>query len=279
MTHELMRLARRQAGCFTRRQARRLGVSDDEIQRQLLVGSWLHVRGDVLVVAGAPVTDRMKAWAAVLALRGGEVALAGCWAGREYGLERVPSICDVELVIPNTRVVADLPGTSVRRVTPSSWSVVWRHGLPLTPLPVAIRDIAADHSQDNVRDIVQHALRRRQVGFDALAGTLGRGFAGSARLRRVLEEVGPGFQVKWERMVHRAVLARGVRLEPQARVQPPDGRTAFLDLGIPELRFGVEIDGFLNHMARFAADRRRTRLLAVELDWTIAPYAVEEISA
>lgn len=77
-------------------------------------------------------------------------------------------------------------------------------------------------------------------------------------------------------MVYRAVAKRGVRLKPQARVVAPDGREAFIDLGIEELKYGVEIDGFLNHMARFARDRRRARMLATECEWTIAPYAVEE---
>ena len=67
-------------------------------------------------------------------------------------------------------------------------------------------------------------------------------------------------------------------MKPQAEVRAPDGRRAFIDLGIEKLKFGVEIDGFLNHMERFAADRRRARMLAVELDWVIAPYAVEEIA-
>jgi len=143
---------------------------------------------------------------------------------------------------------------------------------------LTIRDIGADVHRDVLRDVVQHALRRRQVGFDALMRTLGRGRPGSALLREILVEVGPGFQVKWERMVHRAVAARGIRLKPQAKVVAPDGRKAFIDLGIEELKYGVEIDGFLNHMARFAKDRRRARMLATECEWTIAPYAVEEVA-
>src|SRR3954470_5837992 len=156
---------------------------------------------------------------------------------------------------------------------------MWRHGLPLTPPAVTVRDVAADLRHAEVRDVVQHALRRRRMSFEQLTATLGRGIRGSAALRAVLEEIGPGYQVKWERMLHRALLGRGVRMEPQTKVVAPDGRTAYLDLGIEALRFGVEIDGFLNHMARFAADRRRTRLLAVELEWTIAQYAVEELAA
>lgn len=46
--------------------------------------------GDVLIVAGAPVTERMKSWTAVLAA-GGDVALAAQTAGREFGLEQVPA--------------------------------------------------------------------------------------------------------------------------------------------------------------------------------------------
>jgi very-short-patch-repair endonuclease len=278
MNHELMRLARRQAGCFTHHQALRLGVPEHDIQRCLIQGEWRNVMADVMVVGGAPVTEQMKAWTAVLAVGGGDVALAACTAGHELGLDRVPIIERVQLVVPNTRVVQPLPFVDIRRVTPESMTVMWRHGMPVTPTAMAIRDIAADHGGEVVRDIVQHALRRRQVTFEALSSALGRGFAGSARLRKVLEEVGPGFQVKWERMVFKAVLARGVRLTPQAPVEAPDGRKAAIDLGIPELKFGVEIDGFLNHMARFKEDRRRARMLAFELEWKIAPYAVDEIA-
>jgi very-short-patch-repair endonuclease len=273
-----MRLARRQAGCFTRRQALRLGVAAGDIERRLLDGEWRLVMADVMILAGAPLTEDMKAWTAALAV-GGDFALAGCTAGRWLGLERVPMHERVRVVIPHTRVLSPLPFVDVRRVTPASWQIVWRSGLPTTSVAVTIRDIAAEHDLSTVRDIVQHSLRRRQVRFEELAATLGRGLAGAALLRRVLEEVGPGFQVKWERMVFRAVLRRGLRLTPQAPVNAPDGRQAFIDLGIPEIKFGVEIDGFLNHMARFAADRKRARLLAMEMGWMIAPYAVEEIVA
>ena len=141
-----------------------------------------------------------------------------------------------------------------------------------------IRQIAASSSSDITRDVVHHALRRRQVTLHELLAQLGHGLSGAARLRSVLEEVAPGYQVMWERRLHRALLKAGVRLKPQTEVVAPDGRKAFLDLGDEELRFGVEIDGFLNHMARFAADRKRARLLAVELGWTIAPYAVQELA-
>ena len=251
-------------------------MTSHDVERHIFDAVWLPVMGDVLIVSGAPVTERMKSWTAVLAA-GGDVALAARTAGREFGLERVPEPARPQIVIPNSRDL-ELPGIDIHRVVPARWQVVWRRGLPLTPIALTIRDIGADVHRDALRDVVQHALRRRQVRFDGLLQTLGRGRPGSARLREILEEVGPGFQVKWERMVHQAVAARGIRLKPQAEVVAPDGRKAFIDLGIEELRYGVEIDGFLNHMARFAKDRRRARMLATECEWAIAPYAVEEVA-
>jgi hypothetical protein len=273
----LAQIARRQCGAFTRRQALQCGVSSREIDRRLLTGLWLHVMNDVLVAATTPVTAGLQAWTGVLAI-GQPVALSGRFAARHVGLERAPVAVQLEFVIPSNRRARRLPGMRVQRVVPTRWAVVWRQGLPVVPTPVMIRQIAANSTTDVTRDVVHHALRRRQLTLHDLVAQLGHGLSGAARLRDVLEEVAPGYQVMWERRLHRALLTAGVRLRPQAPVIAPDGRTAYIDLGDEELRFGVEIDGFLNHMARFAADRRRARMLAVELDWTIAPYAVAELA-
>lgn len=277
MTPQLRRIARRQGGCFTRQQALDLGVAPREVQRHLITGEWVVVLGDVLACAGTPVTEQMRAWSAVLAV-GHPVALTGRSSALHHGLERVTTPVTPTLVVPNWRTPAGQGPLEVRRVVARQFHVVWRGGLPLLPVATTIRDLAADVDAETLRDIVQHALRRRRTSFEALTCALGRGLQGSTALRAVLEEVGPGFQVKWERLLHRAVLEEGVRMQPQTLVEAPDGRRAYLDLGIAALRFGVEIDGFLNHMARFAADRRRARMLALELDWKIAPYAVEELA-
>lgn len=56
------------------------------------------------------------------------------------------------------------------------------------------------------------------------------------------------------------------------------GRRAYLDLGIRAIRLGVEIDAFARHIRRFAADRRRARMVCLELGWELAPVAVAEIA-
>lgn len=278
MTPALQRIARRQSGCLTRQQALQSGVPAERIKGYLMDGEWIELMGDVLIVAGAPVTEAMKAWTGVLAI-GQPVRLAGQTAARWLNLEQATVATRPQFQVPNNRRPRDIAGLDVRRVTPENWTIVWVRGLPVSPASTAIRDMAAFVGPERLRDVVQHALRRRTVTFEALTSSLGRGQPGARRLRDVLEEVGPGFHSKWERVLHRALLKRGVQMKPQTEVVAPDGRKAFIDLGIEELRYGVEIDGFLNHMARFAADRRRSRLLAVELEWTIAPYAVEELAA
>jgi very-short-patch-repair endonuclease len=281
MAAALHDIARRQGGVFTLRQARQLGVSPEGIQRRLLSGDWLPVFAGVVRAAGAPVSAEMKSWAAVLAL-GQPAALTGQWAAAALGLDRAPAAGQPQLAIPANRFRRVVSGLEIRRVAVadwSSWTVSWRRGLPFAPLPVVLRDLAREVPHDVVRDVVQHALRRRLLTVQELTGALRRGAGGSARLRGVLEELAPGYQVHWERLLHRALARRGVAMTPQVEVRAPDGRVGYLDLGREDLRFGVEIDGFLNHMERFAADRRRMRMLAVEMGWTIAPYAVEEIRA
>ena len=252
-------------------------MSSADIHRRVLTGEWLHVMNDVLMAATTPVTPLLQAWTGILAI-GHPVALSGRFAAAFVGLDRSPAPNEPEFVIPMTRMRRDLPGVAVHRMRDARWQVMWLQGLPLVPVPVMIRQVAWGTSHDITRDVVQHALRRRQVTHEQLIAQLGRGLSGAAALRRVLEEVAPGYQVMWERRLHRALIKAGVRLKPQTHVVAPDGRQAYLDLGDEALKFGVEIDGFLNHMARFAADRRRARLLAVELDWTVAQFAVEELA-
>jgi hypothetical protein len=280
LVHPLLRpVARRQHGVFTLRQARQAGMSARDIDIRVLEGDWLPVMADVVRCAGTPVTDRMKSWTAILAI-GRPVAMTGCWAARHLGLDRAPEERRPHLVIPVNRRRPELPGVDVRRVTRAawtSWNLTSRDGLPVAPLPVVLRDVAATTDRATACDIVQHALRRNLLQLDDLHAVLRRGASGSAVLRDVLEELAPGYQSMWERRLHRGLLKIGVVMTPQVRVVAVNGAVAYLDLGREDLMFGVEVDGFVNHMARFAADRKRARMLALDTGWTVPVYAVEEI--
>jgi very-short-patch-repair endonuclease len=66
-------------------------------------------------------------------------------------------------------------------------------------------------------------------------------------------------------------------MAPQVEVALPGGGLAILDLGSRELRLGVEVDGLVNHLDRFAADRKRDRLLNLA-GWLIVHVAASEVS-
>jgi very-short-patch-repair endonuclease len=277
MSPDLRKLARRQGGCFTKRQARQLGMTDADIQCRLIAGDWRIVMGDVMVTTSTPVTDEMMAWTGVLSV-GRPVGLAGRFACAWLRLDASPAWEKPELVIPASRGRFTRPGLIIRRVQDELWQTIQCRGLPVTPIHVTIRDCGASVRHSELREVVQHALRRRRTSFAALSATLSRGRVGAAALRRVLEEVGPGYQSVWERRLHVALRRAGVVMQPQVKVKADDGREAFLDLGIRRLKYGVEVDGFLSHMQRFAADRRRARMLAKEMNWTVDNFAVEELA-
>ena len=239
------------------------------------MGEWLEIQPDVLVFAGTPLTDRLHAWAAVLAVAP-PVALGGLWAARLLRLDRAPEV-DVErphLVIPISRRVERVRNVDLER---SRLPLVIRHvgRLPVLSPERALRQLAATQPLSRVRDMVHHGIRRRTMTFSGLTAELGRGRHGAARLRAVLAEAAPGYQVVWEGRLHAALRALGVEVSPQVPVAVAGG-TRYVDLGNASLRFGVEVDGLVAHLDRFADDRRRDRQL-LQAGWLIIHIAVSEL--
>jgi hypothetical protein len=81
----LNKLAAGQHGLFTRAQARRLGASAHLVRHRIYTGEWVVVLGDVLAVAGLPLTRRVRQAAALLDLPA--TVLAGPSAARLLGLD------------------------------------------------------------------------------------------------------------------------------------------------------------------------------------------------
>lgn len=266
---------------FTAGQARAAGIPDEVMEQRLLEKEWLTLYPQVFIAATTPTTALSRIWAALLVV-GRRAIVAGATAAWLHHLPGHGEPTVIELVVPDTGGPGAgrprIPGVRLRRVRPATIRAVRIRGLPVTPLAVTIRDLAAEQSEQSIRATVQHALRLRRTTMSALADTLGRGLSGAARLRRALVEVAPGYQSYWEGKLHRALLRRGVRLRPQLRVALPDGRVAFLDLGSAEFRLGVEIDGYVAHLTRFTSDRVRDRLLCIAAGYTILRYAVDELA-
>ena len=271
----LRSIARSQGGVFTCDQAIRCGVLAGDIARRRLEGEWLEVQPDVLAFAGTPLTEQLFAWAGVLAV-GPPVALGGLWAARFLKLDRAPEV-DMRrprLVIPISRRCERVHDVDLERSRlPLAIRTVDR--LPVLAPERALRQLAASQPLGRVRDMAHHALRRRTMTLTGMAAELGRGRHGAGKLRAVLEEVAPGYQVVWEGRLHSALRELGLELDPQAPVRVANG-TRYVDLGNAALRFGVEVDGLIAHLDRFADDRRRDREL-LQAGWLIIHVAVSEL--
>jgi very-short-patch-repair endonuclease len=195
-------------------------------------------------------------------------------------MDRAPIPPDEEpdLVVPESRRADGLWAPArVRRMLPSRFEFVHVRGLPVTPPALTLRELGMVIPRGWLYDMVTHAMRRRIVTLSGLSTQLGRGWPGAAALREVLNGVAPGYQVVWEGVLHRALEAAGLPMEPQVEVPLGNGRTAILDLGNRRLRFGVEVDGVLSHLERFAADRRRDRGIR-RVAWQIEHVAAQEVA-
>ena len=254
-------------------------MSAAEIERRLLDGDWVFIQPGVYVCAGTPLTHEAHCWAGVLSLRP-PVALGRQSAAWLLRMDRAPKPPDAEpdLVVPEKRRADRVRRPArVRRMLESRFQLVRAQGLPVTPPQLTLRELGMTIPRDWLFDMVTHAVRRRIVTVSGLATQLGRGWPGAAALRSVLEELMPGYQVVWEGVLHRALEAAGLPMEPQVEVRLGNGRKAILDLGNRRIRFGVEIDGVLSHLERFTADRQRDRGLR-RTGWHVEHVAADEVA-
>jgi very-short-patch-repair endonuclease len=274
---DLVTLARRQNGVFTRQQALALGVPLSDIVHRQLRDEWVERHRHVYIAATQPAGIAGECRAALFAV-GGDSALSGrsaAWVWRLPGVDS-PEVTDV-VVAGDTRR-RHLAGVRVRRVSRASFNVIVRGGWPVTPLEETVRDLAAELPTAALRGLVQALVLERRTTLDRLTRVLGRGHSGSARLRQVVNEMDPRFHSHWEQVLHRALVRAGLAPTAQVALRAPSGRRCYIDLGFPDIKLGIEIDGFLPHMRRFASDRRRNNDVCLELGWELAHFAIEDLA-
>jgi very-short-patch-repair endonuclease len=277
MEHELVRIAHRQHGAFTRRNAQDCGLGRGALTRGVLAGRWVERHPGVYLAGTQPSTSASECRAALLAV-GPTCALASAsaaWVWRLPGFERVER---PELVVPGNRRFTHLKGVRVRRGSAEVFTFVVRRGWPVTPLETTVRDLGAVLGRRVLRELVQHLFLERRTTLTRLSAVLGRGLSGAAPLRGILEELSPDFHSIWERRLYDALVRRGLRPRCQYTLRSPSGRRCYLDLAFPDAMFGVEVDGFSHHMRRFASSRRRANAVTLELGWELAQYPVEDLA-
>lgn len=193
-------------------------------------------------------------------------AFLGRTALWRYGVLPPPSV--VEVGVPSTRGLTVHPPVLGRRVAPGLLErCLWREGVPLVRLEVAVVQSAADLPLGELRRVVESLLRERRTTSARLLAMCRRGVAGSTALRGVLHELQDGDLELQQRRLRRALQAAGVvGLESEVRLVSRGGATCYLDLLHRPSHRAVETDGSGTHgtAEQQLVDRRRDRWVLLD---------------
>ena len=254
---ERVELAARHHGLVTRARARRCGLSDRQIGRRLASGRWERVGPGVYRIAGVPITDAQRAYAAVLCA-GPDALVAGPSALALLGIGRAPV---TPMVTRSPTASARTRGLRLRRSPIDSRDRTSVGPIPCTTPARALLESASVLSGVPLDVLVDEVLDRRLATASGVLAAIrrapsGPGRSGALRLRAALEPwltgIAPGSPAE-ARLIRR--LSDWGLPEPscQHQVSPPSGRSAFIDLAWPAALVGLEYDGSLAHTPRRTA--------------------------
>jgi hypothetical protein len=260
---------------ITRRQARRLGLTSDEVDGLLASGQWQTVYTGVFRLAGTLMTDLMRLHAAVLA-SGPDAIASHRSAAWLWGLVDKPPTPPTVLVSPGRRV--HMGGIrSVRTRHPARADEV--KGIKCTSVLRTIVDCASELAPDELDALVDVAVARRLVRIPDLVRAVKarqlRNHRGRARLAERLAErgiTGAPHPSVLESQMARLLRRLGLPV-PKAQVgSGPDGCYR-LDFAYPRIRLAIEVDGWAYHFTpeQQRYDHRRRNCLMSE-GWTVLHY-------
>jgi len=274
-----MRIAARQWGALTRRQALKAGLKAHQIAYRVKTGQWREVAQGVYVVAGSPVRWEQTAMIACLAGPEGTVA-SHLTAAALFGLRPVPAVPQVT-VAPNAS--GRFRGAEAFRGRVPAGETCIRRRIPCTtPIRTVIDCAAAGLLEgEALWDLVDSALCRKLMQPSRLVRASGQAWEGArSTKRRRLETLERALDV-WrsgapagsppEARLQRKLIEWGFpRAERQVEVYDQDGKlVARADVGIRELKVLFEYDSDEHHGPRcwLADDERKDRIEA--LGWTV----------
>lgn len=269
--HELAAMAYGQLGLVTRRQA--LGeLSRKTLEFRLATSRLEVVRRGVYRFAGSPAVPGQAQLAACLAA--GPAAVASYRAAAElWGMPGVLSD-GPELTVPWPQWPR-LPGVrchQTRLLPPAHCAVVG--GVAVTGPARTLGDLAPAVGAGFLARLVDNSMRRRITTLAELRSV--EDVLRVPSLRDVLEARQPGYHPgdsERELDLARVLVGTGLpRPVPQHQVAV-GGTVYLLDLAYPEVRLGVEYDGWDTHRTRsaFDHDRRRANALALA-GWTLLSF-------
>ena len=217
------------------------------------------------------------------------IAAAWLWSGRKgtiaglsaaalHGAKWIADDAPVELIHTNLRAP---PGLATRRATVADNEVQIVGGRPVTTPARTAFDLGRRGGLNSAVARLDALTRATGLPTDDIAAVAARhrGARGLRQLESVLELVDSGAESPQETYLRLALIRAGL---PRPRTQVPvydDGGAvvAYLDMGWPELRVGVEYDGDHHRTDRrqYVRDIRRLELLE-ELGWLVVRVVVED---
>jgi hypothetical protein len=274
-------------GVITTAILRRHGAGRSTIER-------LATRGVLIRISPGVFTDRshppsLEQRCAVLCAIHTGAFVTGPTAGVLAGLRRMPASSSIHVSVRHGIHIVETPGVQWRQTTalPDVDRVRRPDGITVAAWPRLAFDLAADLSALDHLSVCHQLLDRRRVTADELVAIEHRlghpARAGSGVFRRTLHALqGHAAHGSHPEVVLAEALRRqGVPVVHQARViRSGGGRVFHVDLAVPEVRWGVELDIHPEHRsleghAADAARRREMHRLAWQVE-TVSEHDMDD---
>jgi predicted transcriptional regulator of viral defense system len=249
----LSALAGRSHGVVTRAELLHAGVTKNEIEHRLAIGSLIRMHPGVFRVGHQAPSVLARYMAAVKACA--DEALLACRAAAHLLglLKDPPSLPEVHC--PKDRRIRGVVTHRIRR-TDLTDRTTWRR-IPVTTVQRTLVDLAAVLDEDDLARAVHEADARHHVTPEQVERVLKRrhNWPGARKLRRVMWGEAPVTLSRLERrFLERLRAASLPQPETNRRV---DGR--FVDCRWPGPRLTVELDSYRHHNTRHAWEQDRQR--------------------
>lgn len=261
------------------------GVGQSTTARLVRAGVLRPVNKGVFVAAASRSTLEQRC--VVLCAAHPQGFVTGPTAGMLLKLRRMPTTAPIHFSVRHSVHLPDESGVRFRQTTvlPPEHRTARAHGIVTASYARLAFDLAADLPYLDHLSVLQQMLHEKKVTVDdlvAIERRLGHpARPGSGRFRHNLERLdhmAPN-ESHPEVLLADALRARGIPIEHQTRlVRASNGRTARVDLAVPAIRWGIELDIHPEHRTYDgqASDARRTRDLHV-LDWQIEPVTEDDM--
>jgi hypothetical protein len=275
LTTAAMRVAARQHGVITIEQLTKAGVSRHTVRRLEKSGVLLAERKSVRRLGSSARTLEQRCVELCAAHK--NVFVTGPTAGKILGLRKMPRTASITLSGAHPLHFEHV-GVHYRRSTKVGPADMLRRpdGLVIARLPRLAFDLGACLQDASHRSVVDQLIHEHAVSVEELVAIGSRLYhpsrPGSDRfVKTVMALSNCPAESDAELVVADALRARGVPVEAnQQWLDLPNGRRARLDLAIPDLRWGIEIDVHPHHLglAGSTNDKRRDRQAKL-LGWSI----------